>query len=318
MPGCWSSGPGDAARTGIAWTARAAPRHPVAGVAIAVRGAGDRHRRCGASEPGSLGRVPDGAAGTAAPSVPLRRARLAPRPLFLPRQSGSPEHLPDRRGADLGQAALAQGAPQGPQRPRRRAVPLAIRRPARFRENALSVSHGVAGRAVATLSGKHRRHALAIEAGDQHRDRIAGSPTGLASGRPVAVLGGHRQQGVRPRDVAGVRGVRATDLLQLGSLFGGEFAQAAFLTTRPGGFLRHQSAKSTHEMAMGKPNAPRAHALFARPPERNRDADEKATQFEPNSPRGPISGFKTNGPPRRSSGWGEGAAIRTSPFNRLL
>jgi hypothetical protein len=50
--------------------------------------------------------------------------------------------------------------------------------------------------------------------------------------------------------------VRTTDLLQLGSLFGGEFAQVAFLTTRHGGFLRHQLTKSTHEMAMGKPNAP--------------------------------------------------------------
>jgi hypothetical protein len=39
---------------------------------------------------------------TRASPAPLRRARLAPRPLFLPRQSGSPEHLPDRCGADLG------------------------------------------------------------------------------------------------------------------------------------------------------------------------------------------------------------------------
>jgi hypothetical protein len=70
------------------------------------------------------------------------------------------------------------------------------------------------------------------------------------------VLGGHRQQGFRARDVAGGHGARTTDLLQLGSLFWGEFARAAFLTTRPGGFLRHQSTKFTHEMAMGKPNAP--------------------------------------------------------------
>ena len=46
-----------------------------------------------------------------------------------------------------------------------------------------------------TLSGKDRRHSLAVEAGDQHRDRIAGSPTGLVSGSRIAVLGGHRQQG---------------------------------------------------------------------------------------------------------------------------
>jgi hypothetical protein len=107
-----------------------------------------------------------------------------------------------------------------------------------------------------TLSGKDRRHSLAVEAGDQHRDRIAGSPTSLVSGSRIAVLGGHGQQGFRARYVAGGHGVRTTDLLQLGSLFGGEFAQAAFLTTRHGCFLRHQSTKSTHEMAIGKPNAP--------------------------------------------------------------
>jgi hypothetical protein len=151
---------------------------------------------------------------------------------------------------------LAQGAPQGPQRPHRRAVPLAIRRPARFRENAFSVSHGVASRAAATRSGKDCRHSLAIEAGDQHRHRIAGSPTGLASGSRIAVLGSHRQQSFRARYVAGGHGMRTTDLLQLGSLFWGEFAQAAFPATRHGGFLRHQSTKSTDEMAMGKPNAP--------------------------------------------------------------
>jgi hypothetical protein len=109
---------------------------------------------------------------------------------------------------------------------------------------------------AATLSGKDRRHALSVEAGDQHRDRIAGSPTGLVSGSRIAVLGSHRQQSFRARYVAGGHGVRTTDLLQLGSLFWGEFAQAAFLTTRHGGFLRHQSTKSTDEMAMGKPNAP--------------------------------------------------------------
>ena len=64
-----------------------------------------------------------------------------------------------------------------------------------------------------TLAGKERRHALAVEAGDQHRHRIAGSPTSLASGSRIAVLGGHCQQGFRPRNVAGGHGVRATDLL---------------------------------------------------------------------------------------------------------
>lgn len=155
-----------------------------------------RHRDRSRSPPPPDPRAADAVA-------PLRRARLAPRHLFLPRQSGSPEHLPDRCGADLGQTALAQGASQGPQRPHRRAVPLAIRRPSCFRENPFSVSHGVTSRVAPTLSAKDRRHSLAVEAGDQYRDRIAdrlgGRQPYSCAGRPLPARLSRALRGWRAR-----------------------------------------------------------------------------------------------------------------------
>src|SRR5215207_2968433 len=72
-------------------------------------------------------------------AVTHRYARLAPGAALLPAQAGLVQRAPDRERADLGQPirSLAQGSLQQAQRPRRRAVRLALGRAGPFGQNAL-------------------------------------------------------------------------------------------------------------------------------------------------------------------------------------
>src|SRR5215210_253207 len=88
-----------------------------------------------------------------------RDARLAPGAALLPAQTGLVQGAPDRIGADPGQPirSLAQGSLQQAQRPRRRAVRLALRGSRPFRQDALLRVSPIADPRATPMAGPHGR-----------------------------------------------------------------------------------------------------------------------------------------------------------------
>src|SRR5205823_3222064 len=85
-------------------------------------------------------------------------AGLAPGSVALPRDAGVMQHRPDSVRADLGQTirCAPQSALQGTQRPGRRAIALAIRRPPELGQNPFALLWTVLGRWSTTRLPFHR------------------------------------------------------------------------------------------------------------------------------------------------------------------
>jgi hypothetical protein len=115
----------------------------------------------------------------AALALAHRAAGRAPRPRPLPTPAGVAQHVPDREGADLRQAI--RGPPQTHQRPRRRPVPPALGRTARFGQDALPLGAGLASSPPAAMSGHQCLQPHLVEACHQPRDGIARASSGRVS-----------------------------------------------------------------------------------------------------------------------------------------
>src|SRR3954451_24156896 len=115
-------------------------------------------------------------------------AGFAPGAALLPAQTGLVQRAPDRIGADPGQPirSLAQGFLQQAQRPRRRAVLLALGRAGPFGQNALLRVSPIAGPRAAPMAGPHGREPVAVEAADPGGDRLIVPSSDLVCGSGVA------------------------------------------------------------------------------------------------------------------------------------
>ncbi len=94
------------------------------------------------------------------------------------------EHLPDRRGRDLGQAVLGRSERllQGAQRPGRRAVGLGRGLSPDLAEDALASGLIVDPRLPTAVARREGLQAFDIESGDQVRDSVAGASACGVSG----------------------------------------------------------------------------------------------------------------------------------------
>src|SRR3954447_17230036 len=101
-------------------------------------------------------------------------AGVAPGAAFLPTQAARMQGAPDRERADPGQSVirLAQGSLQQAQRPRRRAVLLALGRAGPFGQNALLRISAIADPWSAPMAGPHGGEPVAVEAADPGGDRL--------------------------------------------------------------------------------------------------------------------------------------------------
>src|SRR5215207_4666013 len=107
-------------------------------------------------------------------AVTHRYARLAPNAALLPAQAGLVQRAPDRERADLGQPirSLAQGSLQQAQRPRRRAVRLALGRAGPFGQNALLRVSPIADPRATPMARPHSGEPVAVEAADPGGDGL--------------------------------------------------------------------------------------------------------------------------------------------------
>src|SRR3954462_12134282 len=115
-------------------------------------------------------------------------AGFAPGAALLPAQTGLVQRAPDRIGADLWQPirSMAQGFLQQAQRPRRRAVRLALRGSRPFRQDALLRVSPIADPWSAPMAGPHSGEPLAVEAADPGGDGLIVPSSDLVSGCRVA------------------------------------------------------------------------------------------------------------------------------------
>src|SRR3954470_11219819 len=163
-------------------------------------------------------------------------AGFAPGAALLPAQAARVQGAPDRERADPGQSvrSLAQGFLQQAQRPRRRAVLLALGRAGPFGQDALLRISAIADPWSAPMAGPHGREPVTVEATDPGRDRLGVPSSDLVGGRRVAraIRNGHERSGAL--DVRGGGAERAAQAGQLLALLRRERAKGILLVARHG------------------------------------------------------------------------------------
>src|SRR3954471_17731222 len=134
-------------------------------------------------------------------------AGFAPGAALLPAQAARMQGAPDRERADPGQSvrSLAQGFLQQAQRPRRRAVLLALGRAGPFGQNALLRVSPIADPRTTSVAGPHRGEPFAVEAADPGRDGLGVPSSDLVSGGRVARAIGNGQERAGALDLGGGR-----------------------------------------------------------------------------------------------------------------
>src|SRR3954449_762298 len=159
-----------------------------------------------------------------------RYSGFAPGAALLPAQAGLVQRAPDRKRADLWQPvwSLAQGFLQQAQRPRRRAVLVALRGSRPFRQDALLRVSPIADPWSAPMAGPHRGEPLAVEAADPGGDGLIVPSSDLVSGCRVAgpIRNGQERSGAL--DVRGGGAERAAQAGQLLALLRRERAKGVF------------------------------------------------------------------------------------------
>src|SRR5215204_5011691 len=163
-------------------------------------------------------------------------AGLAPGAALLPAQTGLVQGAPDRERADLWQSIrrLAQGFLQQAQRPRRRAVLLALGRAGPFGQNALLRASAIADPWSAPMARPHSGEPVAVEAADPGRDGLIVPSSDLVGGRRVACAIRNGQKSAGALDLRGGGAGRAAQAGQLLALIRRERAKRICLVARHG------------------------------------------------------------------------------------
>src|SRR3954463_5207098 len=163
-------------------------------------------------------------------------AGFAPGAALLPAQAARVQGAPDRERADPGQSVigLPQGSLQQAQRPRRRAVLLALGRAGPFGQNALLRISAIADPWSAPMAGPHGGEPVAVEAADPGGDRLGVLSSDLVGGRRVARAIRNGQERSGALDVRGGGAERAAQAGQLLALIRRERAKGIFLVARHG------------------------------------------------------------------------------------
>src|SRR3954462_7688639 len=163
-------------------------------------------------------------------------AGFAPGAGILPAQAARVQGAPDRERADPGQSVRspAQGFLQQAQRPRRRAVLLALGRAGPFGQDALLRISAIADPWSAPMAGPHGGEPVAVEAADPGGDRLIVPSSDLVSGGRVAGAIGNGQQGAGALDLRGGGAERAAHGGQLLALLRSERAKGILLVARHG------------------------------------------------------------------------------------
>src|SRR5829696_3347999 len=161
---------------------------------------------------------------------------LAPRAALLPAQAGRVQGAPDRERADLRQSirSFAQGFLQQAQRPRRRAVLLALGRAGPFGQNALLRASAIADPWSAPMARPHSGEPVAVEAADPGRDGLIVPSSDLVGGRRVACAIRNGQKSAGALDLRGGGAGRAAQAGQLLALIRRERAKRICLVARHG------------------------------------------------------------------------------------
>src|SRR5215207_10124257 len=163
-------------------------------------------------------------------------AGFAPGAALLPAQPGLMQRAPDRERADPGQPVigLPQGSLQQAQRPRGRAVRLALGRARPFGQNALLRISAIADPWSAPMAGPHGGEPLAVEAADPGGDGLVVPSSDLAGGRRVARALRNGQERSGALDLRGGGAERAAQAGQLLALIRRERAKGIFPVARHG------------------------------------------------------------------------------------
>src|SRR4051794_33875970 len=161
---------------------------------------------------------------------------LAPGAALLPAQAARVQGAPDRERADPGQPVigLPQGSLQQAQRPRGRAVLLALGRAGPFGQNALLRISAIADPWSAPMAGPHGGEPVAIEAADPGGDRLVVPSSDLVGGSRVARAISNGQQHSGALDLRGGGAERAAQAGQLLALIRSERAKGIFPVARHG------------------------------------------------------------------------------------
>src|SRR4051794_19859973 len=163
-------------------------------------------------------------------------AGLAPGAALLPAQTGLVQGAPDRERADPGQSirSVAQGSLQQAQRPRGRAVLLALGRARPIGQDALLRVRAIADPWSAPMAGPHGGEPVAVEAADPGGDGLIVPSSDLVGGRRVAGALRNGQERSGALDVRGGRAERAAQTGQLLALIRSERAKGIFPVARHG------------------------------------------------------------------------------------
>src|SRR5215211_4123301 len=161
---------------------------------------------------------------------------LAPGAALLPAQPSRVQGAPDRERAHLGQSIRSptQGSLQQAQRPRRRAVLLALGHAGPFGQNALLRISAIADPRATAMARPHGGEPLAVEAADPGRDRLGVPSSDLVSGCRVAGPVRNGQQRSSTLNLRDGRAGRAAQAGQGDPLVGGKRAQGVCLVARHG------------------------------------------------------------------------------------
>src|SRR5215207_942983 len=163
-------------------------------------------------------------------------AGFAPGAALLPAQPGLMQGAPDRERADPGQPVigLPQGSLQQAQRPRRRAVLLALGRACPFGQNALLRISAIADPWSAPMARPHGGEPLAVEAADPGGDGLVVPSSDLVGGSRVTgpIRNGQERSGALDLRSGGAG--RAAQAGQGDPLVGGKRAQGVCLVARHG------------------------------------------------------------------------------------
>src|SRR5829696_7965801 len=165
-----------------------------------------------------------------------RDAGFAPGAALLPAQPSLVQGAPDRERADLGQPvrSLAQSLPQQAQRPRGRAVRLALGRARPFGQNTLLRVSAIAGPRATPMPRPHSGEPLTVEATDPGGDGLSVLSSDLVRRRRVASPIGNGQQHSGTLDLRGGSAGRAAQAGQGDPLVKGEWTQRVFPVARHG------------------------------------------------------------------------------------
>src|SRR3954471_9659260 len=163
-------------------------------------------------------------------------AGVAPGAARLPAQAGRVQRAPDRERAHPGQSiwSLAQGSLQQAQRPRRRAVLLALGRAGPFSQNALLLVSPIADPWSTPMARPHSGEPVAVEAADPGGDGLVVPSSDLVGGPRVARAISNGQQRSGALALRGGRAGRAAQAGQRPALIRRERAEGICSVARHG------------------------------------------------------------------------------------